>query len=265
MNILKTELRANLKSLFIWSGSMVFLIYAGMLKYSGFSRAGAGVNELFEQFPPAMRSIFGLSGLDISSIAGFYAVFYLYFMLLAGVHAVMLGAVIISKEERDKTADFLFSKPVTRSQIITSKFFALLINIVIFNLVTLLASILFVEMFNAGESITDKILQLMLSLFMIQLIFASLGAAIAAVSSNIKQATSLSAAILLTAFFLSVAIDLYSRIEFLKYFTPFKYFPAADLIQTGHYSPSFILLSLLFITLFTGVTYRWMASRDIQV
>lgn len=244
---------------------MVFLIYAGMIKYSGFAGAGAGVNELFNQFPPALRSVFGLGELDITSITGFYAVFYLYFMLLAGVHSVMLGTVIISKEERDKTADFLFAKPVPRSRIITAKFAAVLINIVVFNLVTLFASILFVSMFNPGESITDKILQLMLALFIIQLIFASMGAATAAVSSNTKKAASLSTAILLTTFMISVAIDLYSKIEFLKYFTPFKYFPAAELIQTGRYGASFLLLSLLFITLFTVMTYRWMAGRDLQV
>ena len=40
MNIVKRELKAHLKSLLIWCGSMVFLIYAGMIKYSAFSETG---------------------------------------------------------------------------------------------------------------------------------------------------------------------------------------------------------------------------------
>jgi len=265
MNILIRELQANMKSLLIWSISMVFLIYAGMLKYTGFAGAGQGVNDLFNQFPPAIKSILGLGDLDITSITGFYAVFYLYFMLLAGVHAVMLGAVIISKEEHDKTADFLFVKPVSRFKIITSKLLATLINITILNLTTLFASIIFVEMFNNGRPITDKILQLMVSLFIIQLIFATLGACIAAVTKNSKKATSLSAAILLTTFFISVAIDLYHKIDYLKYLTPFKYFPAAEIIITGKYAPSFLFLSIILIVSFTAVVYRFMDKRNIHI
>ena len=40
---------------------------------------------------------------------------------MATVHAAMLGADIISKEERDKTAEFLFVKPISRNKIIISK------------------------------------------------------------------------------------------------------------------------------------------------
>lgn len=264
MNIVLRELQANARSLLIWCASMVFLIYAGMLKYSGFASAGQSVNELFNQFPPAVKSIFGLGSLDITTITGFYAVFYLYFMLLAGVHAVMLGAVIIAKEERDRTADFLFAKPVLRSRIITSKLLAALFNIIVLNLTTLFASMVFVDMFNTGKPITDVILRLMVSLFILQLIFAALGAGIAAATRNVKKATSLSSALLLTTFVISVAIDLYNKIDFLKYLTPFKYFPAAEVIQTGTYAASFLILSLLLVITFIAVTYYFMERRDLQ-
>ncbi len=265
MNILIRELQANLKSLTIWSTGMIFLIYAGMIKYSGFAGAGESVNELFNQFPSAVKSILGLGNLDISSIAGFYAVFYLYFMLLAGLHAVMLGAEIISKEEHDKTADFLFVKPVLRSKIVTYKLTAVLFNILVLNLTTLIASLVFVDMFNTGKAIDNIIFQLMLALFIIQLIFAAMGAGIAAVTKNIKKATSLSAAILMTAFIISVAIDLYKKIDFLTYVTPFKYFPAADIVMTSSYKTSSLIISFILITFFTFITYLFMDKRDIQI
>jgi len=265
MNILVRELQANLKSLIIWSVSMIILIYAGMLKYSGFAAAGQSINDLFKQFPASVKAVLGLGELNITSVLGYYAVFYLYFLLLTGVHAVMLGTVIIAKEEHDKTADFLFVKPVMRSKIVTAKLIAVLINITILNLTTLVASVVFVEMFNTGPPITDKILHLMGSLLIFQLIFASIGAGIAALTRNIKKATSLSASVLLTAFIVSAAIDLYNKIDFLKYITPFKYFPAAEVIRTGTYAPLFLLLSLLLITLFTAITYYFMDKRDITI
>jgi len=157
MNIVLRELRANLKSLIIWSVSMVFLIAVGMVKYSGIAAVGQSANELFNQMPAAMKSILGMNYLDLTSISGYYGMFFLYFLLLGGTHAVMLGATIISKEERDKTADFIFVKPIARSRVITAKLIAVLINLVIFNLVTLLASVFFVAMYNKGEPINDQI------------------------------------------------------------------------------------------------------------
>ena len=54
---------------------------------------------------------------------------------MATIHAAMLGATIIAKEERDKTAEFLFVKPVSRSKIISFKLLVALVNIVILTIV----------------------------------------------------------------------------------------------------------------------------------
>lgn len=265
MNIVLRELKANLKSIVIWSLSMIFLIYAGMVKYSGFEAAGQGINELFGQMPDTLKSIFGMNGLDLTSISGFYGIFYLYFMLLAGVHAVMLGAVIISKEERDKTADFLFVKPILRRSAITAKFIAALINVVVLNLVTLVSSILFVGMYNKGEPINDQIIRLMLSLFILQLIFLTFGAVIAAISRNTKKATSIATTLLLSAFILSVAIDINSNIDYLRFLTPFKYFDAAKIMLEGSFDTVYLLLSIAIIACCTAGTYISYNKRDLNI
>jgi len=64
---------------------------------------------------------------------------------MAKIHASMIGAAIISKEERDKTTEFLFAKPVSRNEIITAKLFSGFANILIFNLITTTSSIIMVD------------------------------------------------------------------------------------------------------------------------
>lgn len=265
MNIIKRELRANLKALIIWSVCMFFLIFVGMVKYAGFVEAGEGVNELFKQMPPAMMNILGVQGLDLTSISGYYAVFYLYFMLLAGVHAVMLGAVIVSKEERDKTADFLLVKPIDRAYIITSKLLAMLVNLIVLNLVTLLSSIFFVNQYNQGEPITNQIVYLMLALFILQLIFAAVGVGIAAVAKNTKKAASAATAVLLNTFMLSVAIDLYDKLDFLKFLTPFQYFEKTKLMNEGAFGAVYLALSLGIIAAGVYTAYSGFKKRDVHV
>jgi len=265
MNIVLRELKANLKSIVIWSLSMIFLIYAGMVKYSGFEAAGQGINDLLSQMPDTLKSVFGMNGLDLTSISGFYGIFYLYFILLAGVHAVMLGAVIISKEERDKTADFLFVKPILRRSAITAKFIAALINVVVLNLVTLVSSILFVGMYNKGEPINDQIIRLMFSLLILQLIFLTFGAVIAAIARNTKKATSIATTLLLSAFILSVAIDINSNIDYLRFLTPFKYFDAAKIMLEGSFDTVYLLLSIAIIACCTAGTYISYNKRDLNI
>ncbi|MDD3268511.1 MAG: ABC transporter permease subunit [Syntrophomonadaceae bacterium] len=264
MNIVLRELRANLKSLVIWCLAMVFLIAVGMVKYAGIEAVGQSANQLLNQMPAVIKSMLGMNELDLTSISGYYGVFFLYFALLGGTHAVMLGALIISKEERDKTADFLFVKPVPRSKIITAKLAAVIINLAVFNLVTYFASVFFVAQYNRGESINDQIAYLMISLFILQLIFAAIGLGISGFAENAKKAASLSTTVFLITFFLSAAIDLYDKIDFLKYFTPFKYFPVVEVMQ-GSFNTFFLFLSTAIILACTAMVYVTFQKRDIYI
>ncbi|MEA4924218.1 MAG: ABC transporter permease subunit [Syntrophomonadaceae bacterium] len=264
MNIILRELRANLKSLIIWCVSMAALIGVGMVKYAGVQSAGQSANDLINQLPEAMRGLLGMNNLDITSVAGYYGVFYLYLLLLGGTHAVMLGATIISKEERDKTADFLLVKPVTRSRVVSAKLAAVLINLLVFNLTTLVSSVIFVGIYNRGEPINDQIVYLMLALFILQLIFASIGAVISGWVRKTRRAASLATTLFLTTFLLSTAVELYSKIDFLKYVTPFQYFPAYAVMQ-GSYDSIFLLLAGLIIIGSMVGTYLAFQKRDIYI
>lgn len=265
MNIILRELRANLKALIIWSLSMIFLIYAGLVKYSAFAGAGQDVNILMNQIPEALKRILGMNGLDLTTVSGFYAIFYVYFMLMVGVHAVMLGAVIVSKEERDKTADFLFVKPILRSRVITSKLVAALINVMVLNFVTWVSSILIVAMYNKGEPINDQIARLMLALFIIQIIFLAVGSGIGAFARNTKKSTSIATAVLLAAFTLSIAMDLSNKIDFLRFLTPFKYFSTTQIVKEGTFDPIYLVLSAVIIVGCTTATYMIYRKRDIHI
>lgn len=244
---------------------MIILIYGGMIKYSGIAGAGQEARNLLDQFPPAFKQVLGLGDLDITTAAGFYALFYMYFLVLAGIHAIMLGAVIISKEERDKTADFIFAKPVPRHRIITGKLLVVLLNLLVLNLATLSASLILVEKYNQGAPIISKIVLLMVFLFIVQLLFAALGSFTAAATKTSQRALSISTLILFFTFLLSAVIYLYPELDCLKYFTPFKYFPAAELVIKGTYSPLLLTLSLSLTFVLVLFTYRLVERRDFQV
>ena len=110
MNIFIVEMKAHRKGLIIWAFGILFMVAAGMGKYVALSSSGQSMNDLFAQMPKSMQAIMGIGTFDLSKASGYYGMLFLYLVLMATVHAAMLGADIISKEERDKTAEFLLVK-----------------------------------------------------------------------------------------------------------------------------------------------------------
>jgi len=265
MNIFLRELRANRKSLIIWSIAILFMVLSGMSKYSAYSGSGQSMNELLSQIPKSLRAVMGMGNFDLTKVSGFYGMFYLYMLLMATIHAALLGAGIISKEERDKTTEFLMVKPVSRGKIITEKLLAALFNVIVFNIVTLVLSIAIVGKYTSEESIKGEIVILMVGMFILQLVFLSIGTAIAAASRRPKTAASLATVVLLVSFILSSAISMNSKLEGLKYITPFKYFEAEKLLNGGGFEPVFVILSFIIIAVMVCVTYVFYKKRDLNV
>ena len=266
MNIFLRELKAHYKSLLIWCGAQYFLILVGMVKYSGFSGSGTDITQLFDAMPKGLRTVFGIESVDLTRVDGFYTVFFLYFLLLAAIHACMLGAVLIAKEERDHSADFLFAKPVTRKHVITAKLLAGLFNVVVFNLVTFVASVIHVEQYNTtGEAMAGKIAYMMLAMLVFQVTFLTIGIALGASLRTAKIATSAATGVILGTFFLSIGIDLNEDLGFLRFFSPFKYFDAKDLMFGGTFTWWSITLCALFMAASLACAYGLFDKRDLAV
>lgn len=265
MNLFKRELKAHRKSLIFWCVGVVILIAFGMEKYGGFSGTGQSINELMSEMPKSLQAIMGTNSFDLSTAIGYYGLLYLYLVVMATIHASMLGANIIAKEERDKTTEFLLVKPMSRHKIITSKLIATSVNIIIFNVVTFLTSIVMVQRYSNGEEVLGEITSLMVGMLILQLIFMSVGTAIAALKTHSKTAASVSTGILLVTFILSIVIDMNERIGSLKYFTPFKYYDAKNILAGNGFEIQYIVISIVLTTGLTVVTYFVYKRRDLSV
>lgn len=263
MNVFFRELKSHRLGLIFWSLGMVALVGSGMAKFAAYSTSGQSISDIIAQFPKAFQIVFGLSGFDLSKASGFFGLLFIYIVLMGTVHAVLLGSDLITKEERDRTAEFLFVRPISRNKVITAKLLAGLFNLIIFNLVTTVSSLYFVNYFNKGGPVNHDILVLMAALFFLQLIFFAIGASVASRSKKPKGAASFATAVLLATFILSFLINLNDKLDILKYFTPFKYFEAKILIESGNLGLGYVTLSLAIIGVLTAATYYFYAGRDL--
>jgi ABC-2 type transport system permease protein len=208
--------------------------------------------------------VFGLSGFDLGTAAGFYGVLFIYLAVMAAVHAVLLGAHLIAKEERDHTSEFLYAKPASRGRVLTGKLLAGVVNLVVFNLVTLASSFYFIDLFSEGEEFGSDVVTLMIGMFCLQLIFFSIGAVVAGISRRPKSAASAATSIMFLTFLLYYVVNFDEALGFLEYLTPFKYYDAAVLMKDG-LDPVFIGLSAVIVVAALFGTYRFYGARDLSI
>lgn len=264
MNIFLRELRASRKALIIWSVCMFLGVLSGMSKYTTYSSGGAASQALTE-LPHSMRALFGMGSFNVSTMSGFFAFLFSYIVLAAAIHAALLGSGIIAKEERDKTSEFLMVKPVSRTAVITSKLLAALVNIVVINVVTLLSSFFLVAAYNKGKDISGEIAVFLLTMFIVQLIFLSLGALLSAFMKNPKASGATATSILLGSYVISKITDLANHLDFLNILSPFKYFSYTDIVSGDGISLVVVILTLLLIAAFSVSTYFFYQKRDLNV
>ena len=264
MNIYFRELKAHRISLIIWCICMVLLVVAGMGKYSATIGAGAAdLDGLMTSLPKSLQNLFGVGIFDLSKAVDYFGCLFPYVALLATIHAVMLGASIISKEEQDKTAEFLMTKPVSRGHIITSKLLSALTMVLFFNIVTL-SSTMGVMSHYAKGPYAASILKLMVGMFAMQLIFLSIGALFAGLMKNSKRASAAASGLLLVTFMISAMIDMTDKIDFLRFITPFKYYASTEILKGG-YSAVYPVLSVIIVVVAIWGSYHFYERRDLNI
>jgi ABC-2 type transport system permease protein len=105
----------------------------------------------------------------------------------------------------------------------------------------------------------------MLALFIMQLIFLAIGILLGCAMKRYKRAGAVAIALLLGTYFLSVISSLSKDLEFLKYFTPFKYFDAGILARESRLDLAFVGLSLAIIVASMVGAYVTYARRDLYI
>jgi ABC-2 type transport system permease protein len=263
MNIFLYELKAYRKSTIIWTLSLLALVGLFLAMFPSFSKDAEEFKKLLEGYPEAVRKAIGLDMDHFFSILGFYSYAFVYITLCGAIQAMNLGTSIVSKEVREKTADFLLTKPVTRTQILTAKLLAVLTSLVMTNIVFLIVSSLIASKV-ATEDYSGKIFfMITLTLFFIQLIFLSLGLFLSVVVRKIKSVITVSLGTVFT-FFVIGMLSSTSGDPGKRYLSPFKYFDTAYLINHSSYEASFMIVGVLFVTACIVASYIIYTRKDIH-
>lgn len=264
MNIFIRELKANFKSLVIWCVIIVLLIMIAVAKFSAFA-GDPEILKILDSIPPVMLDAMSMRSFNLTTLSGFYGLMFIYFGLMGAIAGAMWGSDIISKEERDKTVEFSLVLPVSRSKVITAKALAALINCIAFVLITWGISIVAVQSYNPDQAFFNYLALEMQAMFFIELIFLAVGLLLGCAMKQYKRSGSTAVAIIMITYFMSILAGMQENLDFLKYFTPFKYFDASQLFITGKMDGVYLVISAVLIIVCVAAAYLAYDRRDLYI
>lgn len=260
MTILKHELRQNRWSFLIWTVSITLLLSVCVFLYPEMKGEMTSMNDMFASMG-SFSQAFGMDRLNFGSFIGFYAVECGNILGLGGAfYACLTGASMLAKEEKNRTAEFLLSHPVSRQTIVTQKLLAMMILICTMNLIVFLVAIADTAMIHETVPWKDLLLMHSASLLM-QVELGALCFGISAFLSRSSAATAIGLAILM--YFLNLISNITDKAGFLKYVTPFGYCNAADIITDGHLDLSLIGIGLAITLLSIAAAYARYTRKGI--
>ena len=241
MTVFKLELRQGKTALIVWTAAIGFLLAVCIFLFPEMKGEMDTLTSVFASMG-SFTAAFGMDRLNFGELSGFYAIECGNILGLGGAFFAALTAVnVLAKEEKDRTAEFLLTHPVSRGRVLAEKLCAVLAQITAMNAVLLALSL--GCMAAIGEDIPWRtVLLLHLGYFLLQTELAGVCFGISAFIRRSGPGIGLGLAAAM--YFLNLISNLSSSAEFLRYVTPFAYCEGADIISSGELDTALVLLGL---------------------
>ena len=253
----------HLRSVTTWSLGIAALTLLYTSLFSSFARDAELLNEMMSNFPKELLTAFGMTGVDLASILGYFSFIFLFTQICLAIQGANYGFSLVSVEEREWTADFLLPKPVGRAAILTSKLLAVLCGLAITDVVVWISSLGCIHLFKGDRTYElEPLVLLLLSIVVFQLVFLAVGLVISLLVKRIRSVTPYAMALAFGTYVLSVFGDLLGE-SALEYVSPFKHFDPGYIVQNGAYDLPLVLLSVSVVVVSLAASYRLYARRDI--
>lgn len=243
MTMIRHELKQNKISLIVWTAGIAALMVICIFIFPDMKEEMDGVSDIFASMG-SFTQAFGMDKISFGTLTGFYAVECGNILGLGGAFFAALAAVsVLAKEEKEHTAEFLLTHPVSRIHIVTDKLIAVAGQVLILNAVVYALAIGSIAMI--GEEIPWKEVSLMhLAYLLLQLEITGICFGISAFLRHGSIGIGLGIAVVL--YFLNLIANITESAEFLRYITPFGYAEGSDIVTNVSLDTELILLGMLY-------------------
>ncbi|MGN0704330.1 MAG: ABC transporter permease subunit [Lentihominibacter sp.] len=261
MRIIRHELRMGRLPLSVWTAAIGFLLIICVMLYPEMKGDMESVNQVFSSMG-SFSEAFGMDKVSFGSLMGFYAIECGNVLGIGGAFfAALCAAASLSKEEKEHTAEFLLTHPVSRRSIITGKLVSVLLQVAAMNIVIFLAAV--VSIMCIHEDISWKEFTLLhLSYLLLQVEIAGICFGVSAALKN--GSTGVGLGIAAVMYFLNIIANITDKAAFLKYITPFGYAEGTDIVSEGCIDAGYLIPGIIYCIAGVAAAYVIYCRKDIS-
>ncbi|WP_430298087.1 ABC transporter permease subunit [Sinomonas sp. B1-1] len=260
---LKT-LRDQLRALAGWAVAIAVLVamYAAIWPSI---RDQPSMNAFLDQMPEALRSLFAMSGADMTTPTGYIKIELLSFMgpIVVLLYAIGTGVAAVAGEEDHHTLELLLSTPLSRARIVLEKAGAMAVGTV-FLAATMGASLMVEGSWTGMDLPADKVFAAMGHLALLGLVFGGLGLALSAATGRAGLSKGLPAALAVLAYVVNGLGGVVDWLKPVQKYSPLYQYSGHDPLVNGVDWPSawIALGTAVVLVVLAVVAFR---RRDVAV
>jgi ABC-2 type transport system permease protein len=225
---------------------------------------GEEFRELLGSYPEAVRMTLGINLDYITSLLGFYSFIFTFIILCGAIQAMNLGVSILSKEGRERTADFLLVKPVSRTSIVSAKLLAALTTIILTNTIYIAASLLLANIIKLEDFSNKLFVMVNLTMFFVQVIFIAVGMFVSMFFKKIKNVLPISLGLVFGFYFIGAFLVTDSSDKLERMLSPFKYFDVFYILDHGSYESFYLMVGAVVVIVTVAASYLIYKKKDIH-
>ena len=261
MTLVQHELKQSRISLIVWTLSIASLLAVCVFLYPSMKNEMDAVSEMFSSMG-SFTAAFGMDKVSFGTLTGFYVVECVNIVGLGGAFfAALCGISVLAKEEKEHTAEFLMTHPVSRWRVVTDKLIAVIFQLVILNVAVYLTAVVSIALI--GEDIPWKELNLLhLAYFFLQVETATVCFGISAFLRRSGMGIGLGIAMLF--YFLNLVANITEEADFLKYITPFGYAEGADIVNSLSVNGEMLAVGVAFTVAGIVISYVKYCKKDLR-
>ena len=262
MTLFLHELKRNKFAWLIWTAVIAFMLVVCVVIYP---EMAPQMNEMTDMFANMgdFTAAFGMDQLNFGEFTGYFAVECGNVLGLGGaLFAGVLGITALAKEEKDHTAEFLLTHPVSRVDIVDEKLLAVLAQITAMNLVVMGVNVLGILAIGEGGCLSSLLL-VFLAYYLLQLQIAAITFGISAFLS--KGGVAIGLGVGFGFYFLNILSNLTEEAEFLKYVTPFGYCEGGYIVNEKTLEWKYLAVGLVMAAIGVAAAFWQYRRKDIRL
>lgn len=255
------EIKRNKISIIVWSAAMSFMLGICVFIYPEMQTQMGDISQMFADMG-AFSDAFGMDRLNFGEFMGYFGVECGNTLGIGGaLLAAIVGIGALSKEERDKTADFLLTMPVSRVRVITEKLLFAITHVVVVNLAVGVVCILSSLAISADADYPQMLL-ILFSYLLMQIEITAITFGISAFLNT--GGLGIGIGIGFGLYFLNILANLSEELDFLRYLTPFGFADSGRIISEGGLEPISLIIGAIFTATGIALAYYKYGKKDIS-